>query len=184
MKEDWQPGDPVSLGRKFANFYRDDQGHFDEIELVNITDPNARMSGLLSGTLQVIGSPETKTAARLAAAHRASSWHRWRRRSISPATCGPTWTPSPMAELRKAVKWGINRQEIVDKILSWLWHRRQRLADQQRASSSTTTELEQREYRPRARRASTSRQAGFDTVDLTLSTSAMAPLAARSMPGS
>ncbi|MEJ1996331.1 MAG: ABC transporter substrate-binding protein, partial [Limibacillus sp.] len=67
VMEDFQPGVQY-LGRKFANFYRDDQGHFDEVELLNIADPNARMSGLLSNTLDAIGSPETKTAGRLAQA--------------------------------------------------------------------------------------------------------------------
>ncbi|MEO0371076.1 MAG: ABC transporter substrate-binding protein, partial [Pseudomonadota bacterium] len=65
VKEDYQPGVQY-LGKKFANFYRDDQGHFDEVELLNIADPGARMSGLLSNTLHAIGSPETKTAGRLA----------------------------------------------------------------------------------------------------------------------
>jgi peptide/nickel transport system substrate-binding protein len=33
-------------GRKFANFYRDDQGHFDEVEVLNVADPNARASAI------------------------------------------------------------------------------------------------------------------------------------------
>ncbi|MEL7280299.1 MAG: hypothetical protein AAFY35_05000 [Pseudomonadota bacterium] len=56
------------LGKKFANFYRGDQRHLDEVKRLNITDPAARMSGLLSDALHAIGSPRTKTAGRLAEA--------------------------------------------------------------------------------------------------------------------
>lgn len=93
VKEDWQPGIQY-LGRKYANFYRDDQGHFDEVEILNISDPVARMSGLLSNTLHAIGSPETKTAG-ASPTRRVLSWCRYRPRNISLAICALTWTRLP-----------------------------------------------------------------------------------------
>jgi ABC-type transport system substrate-binding protein len=85
--EAYEPGVRFA-GRKFANFYRDDQGHFDEVEVLNIADPNARASGLLSGSLDVIGSPNVVAAQRLAVAS-GFELIEVRARSISRPTCAP-----------------------------------------------------------------------------------------------
>jgi len=166
-KEDWQPGIQY-LGKKFANFYRDDQGHFDEVELLNITDPGARMSGLLSNTLHAIGSPETKTAGRLADA---PGFELVQVSGTQHFTCDMRADMDPFTNqhLREAVKWGINRQEIVDKVLSGYG-----TVGNDLPISSTqqfyNDQLEQREFDPDKAKFHL-KEAGMDSADLTLSSS-------------
>ncbi|QFT95488.1 Glutathione-binding protein GsiB precursor (plasmid) [Roseovarius sp. THAF9] len=167
VKEDWQPGIQY-LGRKFANFYRDDQGHFDEVEILNITDPGARLSGLLSKTLHAIGSPETKTAGRLAEAPgfelvQVSATQHY------TADMRADMDPFTSEHLRRAVKWGINRQEIVDKVLNGYGTIGNDLPIS-RGQQFYNDQLEQREYDPDKARYHL-KQAGFDTIDLTLAAS-------------
>lgn len=167
VKEDWSPGVQY-LGKKFANFYRDDQGHFDEVELLNITDPGARMSGLLSNTLHAIGSPETKTAGRLS---QAPGFELVQVSGTQHFTCDMRADMDPFTNqnLREAVKWGINRQEIVDKVLSGYG-----TVGNDLPISSTqqfyNDQLEQREFDP-DKAMFHLKEAGLDSVDLTLSTS-------------
>ena len=167
VKEDWQPGIQY-LGRKFANFYRDDQGHFDEVEILNISDPGARMSGLLSNTLHAIGSPETKTAGRLA---NAPGFELVQVSATQHFTCDmrADMDPFTSAELRRAVKWGINRQEIVDKVLSGYGTIGNDLPIS-RGQQFYNDQLEQREYDPDKARYHL-KQAGLENIDLTLATS-------------
>jgi peptide/nickel transport system substrate-binding protein len=126
--EAYEPGVRFA-GRKFANFYRDDQGHFDEVEVLNIADPNARASGLLSGSLDVIGSPNVVAAQRLAVA---SGFELIEVSGTQHFTTDMRTDVDPFtnAHLRNAVKWGVKRQEIVDKVLGGYGDHRQRPADQ------------------------------------------------------
>ncbi len=167
VKEDWQPGVQF-LGKKFANFYRDDQGHFDEVTILNVADPGARMSGLLSNTLHAIGSPETKTAGRLA---NASGYELVQVSGTQHYTCDmrADMDPFTSASLRNAVKWGINRQEIVDKVLAGYGTVGNDLPISQ-GQQFYNDQLDQREYDPDKARFHL-KQAGFDSIDLTLSTS-------------
>lgn len=167
VKENWQPGVQY-LGKKFANFYRDDQGHFDEIELLNITDPGARMSGLLSRTLDAIGSPETKTAGRLA---ESDGFDLVQVSATRHFTCDMRADMDPFTShhLRNAVKWGINRQEIVDKVLSGYGTVGNDLPIS-RGQQFHNDQLEQRELDLDKAKYHL-RQAGMDSIDLTLSTS-------------
>jgi peptide/nickel transport system substrate-binding protein len=167
VMEDFQPGVQY-LGRKFANFYRDDQGHFDEVELLNIADPNARMSGLLSNTLDAIGSPETKTAGRLA---QAPGFELVQVSATQHFTCDMRADTDPFTnqQLRLAVKWGVNRQEIVDKVLSGYGTIGNDLPIS-RGQQFYNDQLEQREFDPDKARYHL-KQAGYESVDLALSTS-------------
>ena len=167
VKEDWNPGVQY-LGKKFSNFYRDDQGHFDEVELLNVADPGARMSGLLSNTLHAIGSPETKTAGRLA---NASGLELVQVSGTQHFTCDMRADMDPFTSqhLREAVKWGINRQEIVDKVLSGYGTVGNDLPISQ-GQQFYNDQLEQREFDADKARYHL-KEAGFDAIDLTLSTS-------------
>jgi ABC-type transport system substrate-binding protein len=53
------------VGKRYPNFYRDDQGFFDSVELLNIADVTNRSNALRTGAVDVIGQPDTKTAKRL-----------------------------------------------------------------------------------------------------------------------
>lgn len=167
VKEDWQPGVQY-LGRKFANFYRDDQGHFDEVELLNIADPGSRMSGLLSGTLHAIGSPETKTANRLA---QAPGFELVQVPATQHFTCDMRADMDPFKDshLRQAVKWGLNRREIVDKVLSGFGTVGNDLPIS-RGQQFYNDQLEQREFDPDKARYHL-KKAGLESADLALSTS-------------
>lgn len=155
-------------GKKFDGFYGEDQGHFDAVEVVDVTDPTARASGLLSGFLYVIGSPQPSTDGRLgrppgfSLIEVAGTQHYTTdmRTDIGPVT---------NAHLRNAVKLGVKRDEIVQKIHGGsctpgndlpISHNQQFHNDQ----------LEQRECNPDKANWHL-KQVGTDRVDLTFHTS-------------
>ncbi len=115
VKQLFEPGQRY-LGKKFANFYRDDQGHFDDVEILNVTDPGARVTGLLSGSLDAIGSPDISVAKRLAAAPGFTLVEVLGTQHFTTDMRSDT-DPFTDNNLRLAVKYGIKRQEIVDKVL-------------------------------------------------------------------
>ncbi len=114
LMEQFEPGVRF-IGRRNPDFYRDDQGFFESIELLNIADTAARTNALLSGSADVIGQPDTKTAKRLASLDGFS---------ILEAPGGQHYTtamrtdadPFTSNDVRMAVKYGIKRQEILDKV--------------------------------------------------------------------
>ena len=155
-------------GEKFQNFYRDDQGHFDEVEVLNVSDTTARVSGLLSGSLDVIGSPDVTTAPRIANVDGLSlievsgtqHFTTDMRTDVDPFTS---------AHLRNAVKWGVKRQEIVDKILGGYGVIGNDLPIS-RNQQFYNDQLPQREYDPEKAKWHL-KQAGLESVDLTFHTS-------------
>jgi peptide/nickel transport system substrate-binding protein len=155
-------------GRRFANFYRDDQGHFDSVELLNIADVAARTSALRTGEAQVIGDPDTKTAKLLAGvdgitiveAPGTQHYTTAMRTDVDPFTDN---------HVRLAVKHGIKRQEIVDKIFGGYGYVGNDLPIG-KGQQFYNADLPQREYDPDKARYHL-KQAGLDSVDLTFSTS-------------
>ena len=113
--EGWEPG-VRHVGRKFENFYRDDQGHFDSVETLNVPDAAARAAGLLSGSLDVIGSPDVNTATRLSAT---SGFDLVQVSGTQHYTTDMRTDTGPLTDpdVRNAIKWGVKRQEIVDNVL-------------------------------------------------------------------
>ncbi len=110
-----QPGQRYEFERN-PNYWKDGAAHAASIELHSITDPAARQNALITGEVDCIDRVELKTLALM---------------SRQPGVvieegAGPLHYTFPMAtkvapfdnlHLRKALKYGINRQEIVDKIL-------------------------------------------------------------------
>ncbi len=110
-----QPGQRYEFERN-PNYWKDGAAHADSIEIHSITDPAARQNALITGEVDCIDRVELKTLALM---------------SRQPGVvieegAGPLHYTFPMAtkvapfdnlHLRKALKYGINRQEIVDKIL-------------------------------------------------------------------
>ncbi len=105
------------VGKRVDNHYKGDAaGYFDEIEYIAINDTTARMNALMTGQVDAINRIDFKTEALLKA---------------NPALTiqdipGNTHYYFPMltkvapfdqVNIRKALKYGINRQEMVDKIL-------------------------------------------------------------------
>ena len=56
------------VGVRNPNYWKEGRAHFDEIELIGIPDPNARMNALMGGQVDAINKPEDKTLALLASA--------------------------------------------------------------------------------------------------------------------
>ena len=179
--EDWNAGvgtGPYALeafepgvrfaGRKFPNFYRDDQGHFDTVEVLNVTDPAARASGLLSRALDAIGSPDVNTARHLGGTDGFSlvNVSGTQHYTTDMRTDTPPFTDN---NVRLAVKYGIKRQEIVDKVLGGFGTIGNDIPIS-RGTRFFNADLPQREYDP-ARAKFHLQQAGLDGIDLTFSTS-------------
>lgn len=110
-----QPGQRYEFGRN-PNYWKEGSAHADSIIIQSITDPVARQNALITGEVDCIDRVELKTLALM---------------SRNPGViieegAGPLHYTFPMQtkvapfdnlDLRKALKFAIDRQEIVDKIL-------------------------------------------------------------------
>ncbi|MEO1193845.1 MAG: ABC transporter substrate-binding protein [Pseudomonadota bacterium] len=156
------------LGRKFENFYRDDQGHFEEVEILNVADSGARVTGLLSGSLDAIGSPDISVARRLA---NAPGFTMVEVPGTQHYTTDMRTDVDPFTDhnLRMAVKYGVKRQEIVDKVLGGYGS----IGNDIPISSKQqffNADLPQREYDP-DRAKDYLKKAGLEQINLVFSTS-------------
>ncbi len=166
-KENFEPGVRF-IGAKFANFYRDDQGHFADIEVINVADATARASGLISGSLDVIGQPDAVTAGRLG---KLKGYSVLEVPGTQHYTTDMRTDTDPFTDnnIRLAVKWGIKRQEIVDKVLGGFGTIGNDIPIS-RGQQFYNSDLPQREYDPDKAKHYL-KQAGLDSIDLTFSTS-------------
>lgn len=113
--KNYDPGVRVDFERN-PNYWKDGTAHADTIELLTITDPAARSSALLTGEVHVIDQVDLKTVELLA-----------RNPAITVLEgVGPLHYVFPMQmnaapfnnlDVRKALKFSIDREEMVEKIL-------------------------------------------------------------------
>ena len=126
---DWQSGDgcgaykskAISFGvsaqmERNENHWRDDVGWFDSVEMLALVDLNARTTALVSGDVDAIDRLDLKTVGLLG-----------RKPGVNiHSIAGTAHYTMPMDvrkapyddnNIRQALKYGINRQEMVDKIL-------------------------------------------------------------------
>lgn len=113
--QDFDPGVRVFL-TKNPNYWKPDRAHFDEIELLILTDSGARQNALLTGDVDAISRVDRKTISLMS-----------RRKDVRvEQTTGFLHYTAPMIttnspydnnELRLAIKHGIDRQDLLDKIL-------------------------------------------------------------------
>ena len=99
-----------------ANYWKDGAAYADSVELLTVADAAARSNALVSGEVDVIDQVDLKTVHLLS-----------RKSNVTVEEgAGPTHYVFPMRsqtapfdnpDLRKALKYGIDRQEMVDKIL-------------------------------------------------------------------
>jgi len=157
------------VATRFPNHYKgDDAGFFDEIEYIAINDNTARMNALMTGQVDAVNRIDFKTEALL----RANPMLR-----IQEVTGNQHYTfamltdnsPFNDVNVRRALKHGINRQEMVDKIL--LGHGK--------AGNDTPigpanqyyhSEMEQLSYDPDKAKFYL-KEAGLDSIDLDISAS-------------
>ena len=113
--DSFQPGISTNMSRH-ANHWTDEVAHFDAVEMLAIIDQNARTSALVSGDVHLIDRVDLKTAGLLG-----------RKPGVNLKTATGTLhysfpmlcdtAPYDNNDVRLAVKYAINRQELVDKIL-------------------------------------------------------------------
>ena len=113
--ESFEPGVRF-FGKRHANYFKSDRAYFDELELLSIVDPTARINALTTGEVDVIDRVDLKTAHLLA-----------RKTGINvEETTGTKHYTFPMRcdtapfddnNVRMALKLAIDRDEIVEKIL-------------------------------------------------------------------
>ncbi|WP_216824936.1 ABC transporter substrate-binding protein [Roseovarius sp. EL26] len=110
-----KPGQRYEFERN-PNYWKDGAAHPDSIELHSITDPAARQNALITGEVDCIDRVELKTLSLMAR----------KPGVVIEEGAGPLHYTFPMltkiapfdnVEMRKAMKFAINRQDIVDKIL-------------------------------------------------------------------
>lgn len=111
----FEPGIKILLDKN-SYHYRDDEGFFNEVELLNIADPVARANGLRSKKFDIITRPDPKTAKLLG---------RLKGISIIEGLGNQHYTmpmrtdlaPFNDVNVRLAVKHAIDRQAFLDKVL-------------------------------------------------------------------
>jgi peptide/nickel transport system substrate-binding protein len=101
---------------KFANYWDDSVGHADSAEILIINDATARMSALQSGQVHMVNSVDPKIANLLDRAPNITVQNVSGRGHYVFIMHTDT-PPFDNKELRLALKYAINRQEMVDKIL-------------------------------------------------------------------
>ncbi|MEM1384768.1 MAG: ABC transporter substrate-binding protein, partial [Pseudomonadota bacterium] len=114
--EDFDPG-VRGLAKKNPNDYRSDRVMFDSLEVIGINDSASRINALVTGEVDVINKIEPKAVRLLA---------RNNNIFISEVTGNQHYTfpmhttvaPFDNNDVRMAIKFGINRAEMVQKILS------------------------------------------------------------------
>ncbi len=133
------------VGTKNPDYWDENVGHADTIELLVINDDTARVAALQSGQVHMINRVPPRTAALVGRAPNINL----------RTTSGPghyvfimhaNTAPFDNKDLRLALKYGINRQEMVDKILSGFGS----VGNDSPINDSYPlfTQLEQREYDP------------------------------------
>ena len=113
--ENFKPGVSATLVRN-ENFWNPDRAHVDRVEVFTLADPSARSSALLTGDVDVVDHVELKTATLLG-----------RKPGITiDETSGPLHytfamltktAPFDDVNVRRALKHGIDRNEVLEKIL-------------------------------------------------------------------
>jgi len=114
--ENYQPGVSVKAKRN-PNYHVTDAPYFDDVELLAITDTTARTNALNTGEVQYIDRVDLKTIdllkqnPDLEIINLTGFAH-----YVAPMDVRAK--PFDNVDVRQALKWAINRKEIVDKILS------------------------------------------------------------------
>ncbi|MFT5743492.1 MAG: peptide/nickel transport system substrate-binding protein [Paracoccaceae bacterium] len=165
--QSFDPGVRMTATR-FADHYKGDSaGFFDEIEYIAINDNTARMNALMTGQVDAVNRVDFKVEALLNANPNVR---------IQEVTGNQHYTfpmltgsaPFNDVNVRKALKYGVNRQELVDKIL--LGHGQVGNDTPIGPANPYYLEMEQLEYDPDQAKFYL-QQAGLDSLDVDLSAS-------------
>jgi peptide/nickel transport system substrate-binding protein len=163
--QSFDPGVQATLTRT-PNYWKPDRAHFDGLELLAILDPAARQNALLTGAVDVIDAVELSTVHMLERAPGIK---------LLPVTGGQHYVfpmdaraaPFTDNNIRLALKWGLDRQELLDKILNGYGS----IGNDHPISTANryhNGELEQHMFDADKAKYYL-KQAGLDTLDVTLS---------------
>ncbi len=156
------------VASRYADSYKGDEvGYFDEIEYIAINDNTARMNALMTGQVDAINRIDFKTEALL----RANPAVRIQDVTGNQHYTFPMLTdvePFNDVNVRRALKYGINRQEMVDKIL--LGHGQVGNDTPIGRANPYYAEMEQLEYDPDKAKFHL-QQSGLTSIDIDLSAS-------------
>jgi len=113
--ENFEPGVRVQA-RRNPNYFKENSAYFEEAEILSIIDLTARQNALLSGQVNVADRIDPKTVALLA---RAPNLTILEKTGYLHYTFPMRLNVEPFGnyDLRMALKWAVNKQEMVDKIL-------------------------------------------------------------------
>ena len=115
VPEVYEPG-VRTVAKRFPNYYKENRAHFDAVEITIMADVNARTTALQTGQVDVINKPDRKTAHLLERAPNVQ---------LINVPGGLLYTfpmlsdtpPFDNNDVRMALKYSVNRQELVDTIL-------------------------------------------------------------------
>lgn len=114
--ESWEPGVSARL-RRYENYWKPDRAWFDGIEMTAIHDAAARQNALITGEVDVIDPVDLNTVALL---QRAPGIRILSTTGTQHYTFAMDTRQAPFNDnnVRLALKFAIDRQELVDKILN------------------------------------------------------------------
>lgn len=112
---EYEPG-VRTMATRFPNYFKPDRAHFNEVEITIMADVNARTTALQTGQVDVINRPDRKTAHLI---------ERSPDLKLVNAKGGLLYTfpmltdtpPFDNNDVRLALKYSVNRQEMLDTIL-------------------------------------------------------------------
>ncbi len=112
---EYEPGVRV-LAQRNPNYWKDGRAHFDQIEITFMSDVTARTTALMTGQVDVINKPDRKTA------HLLEKNKKLKLVNVPggllytfPMLCDAA--PYNNNDLRMALKYSVNRQQMLDTIL-------------------------------------------------------------------
>ena len=112
--EEFEPGVSFKASRN-PNYWKEDRAWVDSVEVLYITDATARTSALLSGGVDIIDRVDNKTVKRLQDLNRYNLIEGLGGR-YETTVMDVRNSPFNDANVRLALKYAVNRQEIVDRI--------------------------------------------------------------------
>jgi len=116
VAQSFDPGVRMVATRYPDHYKGDSAGFFDEVEMIAINDDTARMNALMTGQVDAINRVDFKTEALLKANPNLRIQEVTGNQHYSFPMLTDT-SPYNDANVRRALKYGVNRQEMVDKIL-------------------------------------------------------------------
>ncbi len=115
MQKHFEPGVRLDL-EKNPNYWKANRGHFDSIEMIAIIDPVARTNALVSGEVDAIDRVDLKTVA-LLQRHSGLNVHQVTGSQHFTFPMRTDIAPFDNVDVRRALKYAINREEVLSKIL-------------------------------------------------------------------